>query len=493
MRKIILSVALLLICSHAWGQVVSNKKVFKESGTNTYLNTSTNNVGIGSSTPASKLDVSGTVQATGIKITTNPSSGYVLTSNSVGVGTWMPSAGGGGSSQWTTSGSDIYYSTGNVGIGTSAVGQKLDVFGNLRVISSDTLAGIVIGTNAAKSQGIIFPNGGYIQDPGSYTSASFGIDGAGYRIALGQSGSIKAVVSSAGNVGIGTINPAQLLEVNGNIYSKTGSIGFNGGSGLLRSNPSLSNTAQLYFSNGASLAYYNGSAVTDGLVLQANGSVANVGIGSTNPTALLETNVNTGSVATGLRLTNSATSATQGRGVKISATGTGGTDFADIYMDTYTASNNNGRIILRPYSAGSAVNAVAIIPSGNVGIGSLGPGKLLDVAGQARFTTAGFKSEYDNGNTSTAQTITWSNGNKQKSTLTGNCTFTFTAPTNTVTSLRLKLVQDGTGSRTATWPAAVKWASGTAPTLTTTASATDMVWCDFDGTNYYCSTGLDMK
>ena len=31
----------------------------------------------------------------------------------------------------------------------------------------------------------------------------------------------------------------------------------------------------------------------------------------------------------------------------------------------------------------------------------------------------------------------------------------------------LILVQDGTGSRTATWPATVKWPSGTAPTLST--------------------------
>lgn len=52
----------------------------------------------------------------------------------------------------------------------------------------------------------------------------------------------------------------------------------------------------------------------------------------------------------------------------------------------------------------------------------------------------------------------------------------------------LALKQDGTGSRTVTWPAAVKWSAGSAPTLTTTASRTDLLRFIFDGTNYLGST-----
>jgi len=37
----------------------------------------------------------------------------------------------------------------------------------------------------------------------------------------------------------------------------------------------------------------------------------------------------------------------------------------------------------------------------------------------------------------------------------------------------LRLLQDGTGSRTVTWFATIKWAGGSAPTLTTTASKAD--------------------
>lgn len=38
----------------------------------------------------------------------------------------------------------------------------------------------------------------------------------------------------------------------------------------------------------------------------------------------------------------------------------------------------------------------------------------------------------------------------------------------------IRLVQDGTGSRTVTWFSTIKWAGDSAPTLTTTASKTDV-------------------
>lgn len=89
-------------------------------------------------------------------------------------------------------------------------------------------------------------------------------------------------------------------------------------------------------------------------------------------------------------------------------------------------------------------------------------------------------------NTSTAYTISLSSGTVQILTLTGNCTFTF--PTATAgKSFILLLKQDGTGSRTVTWPAAVKWPGGTAPTITSTASKLDKYIFTSDGSSWYGS------
>jgi len=71
-------------------------------------------------------------------------------------------------------------------------------------------------------------------------------------------------------------------------------------------------------------------------------------------------------------------------------------------------------------------------------------------------------------NSSTSQTISLASGTVLSYTLTGNCTFTM--PTSTSgTSFIVKLIQDGTGSRTATFTS-VKYPGGTAPTITTTAT-----------------------
>ena len=112
---------------------------------------------------------------------------------------------------------------------------------------------------------------------------------------------------------------------------------------------------------------------------------------------------------------------------------------------------------------------------------------VVDIAGDLEIDeVAYFDGVVDDGNSSTADTIDWGTGNLHKSTMTGNCTYTFTAPSGPA-QITLYLIQDGTGSRTATWPGAVRWPGGTAPTLTTDASAVDIVSCIYDGTNYDCS------
>ena len=68
----------------------------------------------------------------------------------------------------------------------------------------------------------------------------------------------------------------------------------------------------------------------------------------------------------------------------------------------------------------------------------------------------------------------------------GNITLTFS--NGTPGTYIIKIVQDGTGSRTVTFPVSNwLWAGGAAPTLSTTANKTDIVSLIFDGTTYYAT------
>lgn len=81
------------------------------------------------------------------------------------------------------------------------------------------------------------------------------------------------------------------------------------------------------------------------------------------------------------------------------------------------------------------------------------------------------------GNSGTSLTITAdANGTTKLITLNGNCTFTLAgATTGEACAMELVLTQDGTGSRTVTWPAAVKWPIAAAPILSTAAGKVDRV------------------
>lgn len=119
----------------------------------------------------------------------------------------------------------------------------------------------------------------------------------------------------------------------------------------------------------------------------------------------------------------------------------------------------------------------------------LGLWQNLTLGGQAALVTGGGQETISTANASGATTLNLANANVFNITLTGNVTFTFSGATNgKACAFSLYLRQDATGSRTVTWPASVRW-SGGAPTLTTTASAIDiLVFETLDGgTTWYGS------
>jgi hypothetical protein len=197
------------------------------------------NVGIGSSTPSAKLEVAGQVKITG----GSPGQGKVLTSDENGLASWATPA----SNPWQTSGSNIYFNTGNIGIGTASPAAKLDISANqgpnLIIRDSDGGSG---------RPGIQFSNNNihYIGgDDGSeevfgfYSgygnnrtyAARLNVHGPaagnwGYYIGFthdGKHGRINTdngylILEPAGkSVGINTDDPTQILDVNGNARFRT--------------------------------------------------------------------------------------------------------------------------------------------------------------------------------------------------------------------------------------------------------------------------------
>lgn len=85
-----------------------------------------------------------------------------------------------------------------------------------------------------------------------------------------------------------------------------------------------------------------------------------------------------------------------------------------------------------------------------------------------------------------APTINWTLGNNQKITHDSTATWSFTAPTGPC-HLTIKITHAANSTTyTPTWPGTVVWMNGgTAPSLTQTSGAVDIVSFFYDGTNYY--------
>jgi hypothetical protein len=226
----------------------------------------------------------------------------------------------------------------------------------------------------------------------------------------------------------------------------------------------------------------------------------NVGIGTTSPGSILEL-ASTGPVLT-LNDTNGVVGGSQTSRISFEASGTEtGTIGIASGAGFMAVNNKSGSLALLADSNNTSTSsamtfsvdgseAARFNSSGNFGIGTSTPSALLDVDGTTRL--GGAVSVEDNevtrpklkdysettviANTGATYTIDLENGNVFNLTLTGDCTYTFSNPPASGSAGAFTLIQnqDGTGSRTVTWPASVEWAGGSAPTITSTASSTDV-------------------
>jgi len=146
---------------------------------------------------------------------TAPANGEVLKWNGTA---WAPATdatGGGGSSQWTTNGNNIYYNSGSVGIGTNTPSSPLFVKGTVdNVLTVDgSTSGAYISYNT---------NGVYKAYAGIYTAPNDLDFGTGFnnitgKVHLTTQTNPRLTVAANGDVGIGNSNPSgSKLEVRSN-------------------------------------------------------------------------------------------------------------------------------------------------------------------------------------------------------------------------------------------------------------------------------------
>jgi len=201
---------------------------WNKTGSDVFLSVTTDNVGIGTTSPAEKLSVNGGVQI-GDTATSNAGTLKFASDTFQGYNgsDWIAiSAGVGGASQWTTTGNDIYYNNGNVGINTTSPDTALDVekYNQVAIFGGATLADQYIsirkgagGFNLGLDTSLELDdtNGGtFLLQAGSDKGLGFVThdDVTSFGTATPD-----MVINKAGNVGIGTTSPSSALDVIGDV------------------------------------------------------------------------------------------------------------------------------------------------------------------------------------------------------------------------------------------------------------------------------------
>mgnify|MGYP003630545451 CR=1 FL=1 len=259
------------------------------------------NVGIGTTSPRAALQVAKGISAavptpgdnTACAVFGNSTSdnNYGLVLGALGSGTsYISSQRTNGAS--TTYNLAIQPNGGNVGIGTTSPGAKLDIVGDgtsyaLEVNNSSTGDGIKINTEENLSNnGILWFQGSkqmfnLYSDSSNNAQMILRANGA-YKIYLNSSG-ISYI--NGGNVGIGTTNPSEKLEVDGKV--KSNGIKLMSGTTEYLNTSSYSNNAYLYGYASGSTIYFgqpatwtqnirvNGTATATNFILSSDKTLKN--------------------------------------------------------------------------------------------------------------------------------------------------------------------------------------------------------------------------
>ena len=312
------------------------------------------NVGIGNTTPGERLTVSGNIRLNNNGNQLRDYNSNNIISNASNVITI-------GSGAITS----VNVPTGNVGIGTTSPGYKLDVTG-------DSTSGVVAVRNSANGRDTFRS-----ENAAGTRTFNIGNDANGHGIVLvrGSSGTTNNYIAgngnsyfNAGNVGIGTTSPSEKLDVAGNIKSNGEFQVFTGTTDIGQ----ISNLLGALNIQGTSTRDVSLGSDTNPQSIFIEGTNGNVGIGTTSPATWKLTVDSTTVYAASFDTTNNT-------GVAINGNNT---TAAQILGYSSTASTYNDLDIRSNSTAGSGIYIDG--SESKVGIGTTSPSRTLDVRGDAQ-------------------------------------------------------------------------------------------------------------
>jgi hypothetical protein len=240
---------------------------------------------------------------------------------------------------------------GNIGIGTTGPGAKLQVLG------SDSLStSFAANISGATGTGLVVKNNGNIGIGTTTPSAKLqvlGSDSLSTSFAANISGATGTglVVKNNGNIGIGTTNPGALLDINGSLITR-GDITFKSSGGTTLGTI-INSSGQVNWNYGFNLAV----------------STGNVGIGNNNPARKLDV---TGQIYSSIANSN--------------IPGYDNGAFAASGANWQLRGGTNNSFNLDMYNSGSPFAALTVLQSGNVGIGTTTPWSKLSIKGSGTGT-----------------------------------------------------------------------------------------------------------
>jgi hypothetical protein len=326
---------------------------YGDTETRTLLSTSAGTGGISWNTSTLKYDISvpASYTDTNVRTVLSTSAGTNMVWNTT-TNKFDVTVSGGGSSKWTTTGNEIYYSAGRVGIGLtnpSSTGATLQVTGTASFSQPISLSSTINTSYWWDGNGNTFLGRG--ATAGNYSSLA----GVGDLVlSSNQKLILKTGVTANGsalcvdtlnNVGIGITNPGYKFDVSGTINAT----GYRLNGVVFTSTQWITSGSDIYYNTG------------------------NVGIGLTNPSSRLH--ILTPDPATNFSLLDFRSASNYGIYAQSNSIGSRGNTLSFLARDF----NNSAGIQIR--------DVLTLRPEGNVGIGTTNPttAKLV-IAGTSGLT-----------------------------------------------------------------------------------------------------------